>query len=402
MNILMLSDVYFPRVNGVSTSIQTYCRELVRMGHGVTIVAPDYGIPDTQTEFEILRLPSRKLSFDPEDRLIKRSSLPALLRNLVQRHWDVIHIHTPFRAHQIGVRLARMTGRPTVESYHTYFEEYVANYLPWLPRPIGRFGVRLFSRRLCADVDHLIVPSEQMAAVLCDYGIKTPATVIPTGIRLEEFAGGDGAKFRQRHDIAKDRPMLLTVGRLAIEKNIDFLLEVTARLVPQFPSLLFIIAGEGPDEERLKHRVAELKLEANVRFLGNLDRRTELLDCYRACDVFVFASSTETQGLVLIEAMALGAPIVSTAVMGTATVLKGARSARVSEIDAVTFADHVDALLQSQSERESLSAAGPRDANAWSAPVLMGNVLELYAQVAVRGSPQAADHRITAPAALDR
>jgi len=384
MNILMLSDVYFPRVNGVSTSIQTYCRELVRMGHAVTIVAPDYGIPDTQTEFEILRLPSRKLSFDPEDRLIKRSSLPALLRKLVQRHWDVIHIHTPFRAHQIGVRLARMTGRPTVESYHTYFEEYVANYLPWLPRPIGRFGVRLFSRRLCADVDHLIVPSEQMAAVLRDYGIKTPATVIPTGIRLEEFAGGDGAQFRQRHDIAKDRPMLLTVGRLAIEKNIDFLLEVTARLVPQFPSLLFIIAGEGPDEERLKHRVAELKLEANVRFLGNLDRRTELLDCYRACDVFVFASSTETQGLVLIEAMALGAPIVSTAVMGTASVLRSQGCARISAPSSESFAHQVGGILKSPSLRQCLANAGPEDAAQWAAPALMTRANQVYEAIVRR------------------
>lgn len=389
MNILMLSDVYFPRVNGVSTSIQTYCRELVRMGHSVTIVAPDYGAADTDGDFEIVRLPSRRIFFDPEDRLITRSSLAGVIDALAARPWDVIHIHTPFRAHQIGVRLARRTGCATVESYHTYFEEYVANYLPWLPRRIGRFAVRSFSRRLCADVDHLIVPTAQMASVLRGYGIRTPSTVIATGIPLDEFRGGDRARFRARHAIEDGRPVLLTVGRLAIEKNIDFLLDVARRLAPEFPDLVFVIAGEGPDADRLKARVAQLGLVGNVRFLGNLDRHTQLLDCYAAADVFVFASSTETQGLVLIEAMAVGVPIVSTAVMGTATVLEHARSARISEENVGSFADHVAGLLRSPDARAELAKAGPADAEGWSSPALMTRAVELYARLHTGAVPSA-------------
>lgn len=177
-NVLMLSDVYFPRINGVSTSIRTFCHELAALGHAVTIVAPDYqAAAQAPPEFEVIRLPSRLLAFDPEDRLIKSAALPGAVAVLAKRHWDVIHIRTPFRAHQLGVRLARATGRPTVESYHTYFEEYVTRYLPWLPRALGRFGVRWLSRRLCAHVDHLLVPSRQMADVLDDYGITTPSTV---------------------------------------------------------------------------------------------------------------------------------------------------------------------------------------------------------------------------------
>ncbi|HEY6894932.1 MAG TPA: glycosyltransferase, partial [Rhodanobacteraceae bacterium] len=105
MNILMLSDVYFPRVNGVSTSMQTFCRELVRLGHRVTIVAPDYGIAEADAEFEIIRLPARRIFFDPEDRLIRNSAARRIVDELARRAWDVIHIHTPFRAHQIGVAL---------------------------------------------------------------------------------------------------------------------------------------------------------------------------------------------------------------------------------------------------------------------------------------------------------
>jgi glycosyltransferase involved in cell wall biosynthesis len=382
MNILMLSDVYFPRVNGVSTSMQTFCRELAANGHSVTIVAPDYGVPERDSEFEIVRLPSSRIFFDPEDRLIHRSATRSTIDALAERPWDVIHIHTPFRAHQIGVELARRTGRPTVESYHTYFEEYVANYLPWFPTGPLRFLVRRFSRKLCESVDHLIVPTAEMAAVLQGYGIRTPSTVVPTGIRVEEFAHGDGARFRRTHGIGENQPMLLTVSRLAIEKNIDFLLEVAARLEREFDDFVFVVAGEGPDAARLRKLASKLGLDERVRFLGNLDRNTTLLDCYSAADVFVFASSTETQGLVLIEAMACGAPIVSTAVMGTATVLRDAKSALIAEENVDAFAANVARLLRSPAERAALSAAGPIDAKKWGAASLMRSVFGTYERLA--------------------
>lgn len=382
----MLSDVYFPRVNGVSSSIRTCACALVAMGHRVTLVAPAYG-PETtnsghDTEFEVIRLPSRTIFFDPEDRLIKASALRAILPALAAHHWDVIHIHTPFRAHALGVRLAKRTGRPTVETYHTYFEEYVAHYLPWLPSPLLRLFARRVSRKLCHDVDHLIVPSQQMVDVLHCYGITTPSTVLPTGLALDEFEGGDGLRFREQHGIDASRPTLVTVSRLAVEKNIGFLLQVARRLRDEFPALLLIIAGEGPDAGRLKTLARRLGVEDNVRFFGNLDRRSTLLDCYRAGDVFVFASPTETQGLVLIEAMALGVPIVSTAVMGTATVLHDVRSAVIADEDVEAFANSVAQVLRDPEKRKALSAAGPRDARAWSTDVLMDRAETLYARLA--------------------
>jgi glycosyltransferase involved in cell wall biosynthesis len=306
-----------------------------------------------------------------------------VLPQLARRHWDVIQVHTPFRAHQLGVRLAKRCRRPVVETYHTFFEEYVAHYLPWLPAPLLRMFARHTSRKLCREVDHVIVPTQQMVDVLAGYGINSPHTVLPTGIDLEQFTGGSSIQFRRKHGIGLDRPTLVTVSRLAQEKNIGFLLQVVHRLVEEFPTLLFIVAGEGPDAERLKALSHSLGLRRNVSFFGNLDRRRELLDCYRAGDVFVFASPTETQGLVLIEAMALGVPIVSTAVMGTATVLRDARGARVSEHDVEIFAAHVGQLLRSPEERAVLSSAALMDAQAWSADTLMARVVELYSRLAI-------------------
>lgn len=388
MNILMLSDVYFPRVNGVSTSIRTFARTLRAQGHEVTLVAPDYGPGSGQAahddEFEVLRVPSRVVFFDPEDRLMRPGPLRAVEHALRERRWDVIHIHTPFRAHSLGLRLARHGGWSTVETYHTYFEEYVGHYLPWLPSGLTRALARRASRHLCHGVDHLVVPSEQMAQVLERYGITTPSTVLPTGIDLSEFGGGDGARFRQAHGIDADRPTLVTVSRLSMEKNIGFLLRVVQRLVAHFPDLLFLIAGEGPDEARLKRMARELGLDDHVRFFGNLDRRTQLLDAYRAGDVFVFASPTETQGLVLIEAMALGVPIVSTAQMGTATVLRHARGALIADPDVAVFAERVADLLRSPSRRAALSAAGPIDAQAWSSDALGRQLADLYRRLSLQ------------------
>ncbi len=388
MNILMLSDVYFPRVNGVSTSIRTFARALVAQGHEVTLVAPDYGPDSGQAahdgEFEVLRVPSRVIFFDPEDRLMRPRPLREVERLLRERRWDAIHIHTPFRAHALGLRLARHGGWPTVETYHTYFEEYVGHYLPWLPSALTRLLARRASRYLCHGVDHLVVPSEQMAQVLERYGVTTPSSVLPTGIDLSEFVGGDGARFRQAHGIAADRPTLVTVSRLSMEKNIGFLLQVVRRLVAQFPDVVFLIAGEGPDEARLKRLVQELGIAAQVRFFGNLDRRTQLLDAYRAGDVFVFASPTETQGLVLIEAMALGVPIVSTAQMGTATVLRHARGALIAEPDVAIFAERVADLLRSPARRAALSAAGPVDARVWGSDALARQLADLYRRLALQ------------------
>ena len=403
MDILLLTDVYFPRVNGVSTSIRTLARGLAASGHRVTVVAPDYPGDDRATDaaepFEILRLPARTLFFDPEDRLLRTRPLRRTARVLAKRRWDVIHVHTPFQAHRLGAWLRRQSRAPVLETYHTYFEEYVRHYLPWLPDRLLRLSARRLSRHLCNGVDHLVVPTAEMLAVLRGYDISTAATVVPTGIPLEEFHGGDGARFRSALGIAADAPTLVTVSRLAREKNIEFLLRVVQRLLPAHPALRFIVSGEGPDRARLEALAGELGIAPSVRFCGNLDRRGPLLDCYRAGDVFVFASPTETQGLVLIEALALGVPVVSTAVLGTASVLRGARGARIAEEAVEPFAAAVASLLQSPQARAALAAAGPADAQAWSAPALVAKLEALYRQCAAGAAAQHDAAPVQAPLA---
>ncbi len=375
----MISDVYFPRVNGVSTSISVFRRELTRLGHEVTLIAPDY--PGAVPEPGILRIPSRYLFIDPEDRIMGVRPLLALTGQLRAAQYDLVHIQTPFLAHWLGVRLARRLGLPTVETYHTFFEEYLYCYVSWLPREWLRGLARRVTRSQCNAVDAVVVPSSAMGEVLRRYGVTTRAAVLPTGIELDQFQAGDGARFRARYGIAPDRPVLLYVGRVAYEKNIGFLLEVAARVRQQHPSVLLVVAGEGPARPALERQAQALGLAESVLFVGYLDRAGELQECYRAGDLFVFASRTETQGLVLLEAMALGVPVVSTAVMGTRDVVRDGAGAAVAEDAVEPFAALTSALLADPERRATLAAAARRYAEEWSAGALAERMAEFYTQL---------------------
>ena len=387
MRILMVSDVSFPRVNGVSTSIATFRRSLAEQGHESTLIAPAY--PGTPAEEPgIIRIPARAVPRDPEDRMMGRGRIVALANSLAAEAFDIVHVHTPFVAHYAGIALARRLGIPVVETYHTFFEEYLYHYVPFVPRAAMRFLARRFSVSQCREVDALIVPTSQMLALLRDYGVRARAEVLPTGIDLERFTGGDGAAFRRRHAIPAERPVLLHISRVAHEKNIDFVLEALARVRAAVPDVLLVIAGEGPALSHLKRLAGRLGLDAHVLFVGYLDRDGALLDCYRAGDAFVFASRTETQGLVLLEALALGVPVVSTAVMGTAEVLDGVKGALVAPDEVGGFAASVVRVLKDAALRRRLAAAAPADAHAWSAPVMAERLVALYREVIAARSPR--------------
>lgn len=387
MKILFISDVYFPRVNGVSTSMETFRHNLRLLGHTVHVIAPDYRKPSAD-ETDILRVPARSVPFDPEDRLMSYGWVMAQRDRLRLEQYDLIHIQTPFVAHYLGTRLARLFGIPCVETYHTFFEEYLYHYIPFIPKNILRFAAKRFSRHQGNSLDGMVVPSNPMLRILRAYGVATPMEVIPTGIEPSSFVPGDRAAFRSDHGIPQDRPMLLFVGRVAHEKNIEFLIQVVDRVRKQVPTVLLVIAGEGPALESLNRDVNRLGLNANVMFIGYLDRHTALNSCYRAADVFVFSSRTETQGLVLLEAMAQGVPVVSTAELGTRDVLREGLGVRIAQEDVAEFAGMVVRVLNDATMRDDLGAAGRAYAHEWSASQQAQRMLALYRAVLGASRPE--------------
>lgn len=382
MRILMISDVYFPRINGVSTSIQTFRRGLHAAGHETVLIAPEYPVEYSDTGQEpVIRVPSRYLPRDPEDRILRQHALRSLRPELERGGFDLVHIQTPFIAHYYGVSVARQLGVPVIETYHTYFEEYLHHYVPLIPRSVMRFVARRFTVSQCSALDALVVPSMAMQKALQDYGVRCPMHIIPTGMEMERFASGDGRRFRERIGIPADRPALVHVGRIAHEKNIDFLLRMFVRVIKRKPQTMLVVAGEGPALEHCKSYVESLQLAANVRFVGYLSRDRELPDCYNSGDLFVFSSKTETQGLVLLEAMACGTPVVSTAYMGTADIVKPERGARVAPDDEEGFADLVVELLDDPERRRMMSIEARAYAATWSAGAMAARMAELYSSL---------------------
>ncbi len=357
--------------------MQTYHRNLRLLGHVVHVIAPDYGVPGFD-ETDIMRVPSRRVPFDPEDRLMSFKWVMSQQEKLRSENYDLIHIQTPFVAHYLGVRLSRMLGIPCVETYHTFFEEYLHHYVPLVPKNLTRLIATRFSRHQGNSLDGMVVPSRPMLKVLEGYGITTPTEVIPTGIEPASFVPGDRAALRARHGIPPDRPVILFVGRVAHEKNIGFLLNVLDRIRHEIPDILFVIAGEGPALKSLEHEVRDLRLSQNVLFVGYMDRRTDLNDCYRAADVFVFSSRTETQGLVLLEAMAQGVPVVSIAELGTRDVLREGSGVWIAKEDLTDFSGKVVTMLGDAQERSALGKSGLEYAHEWSAGKQAKQMLRFY------------------------
>ena len=380
MRVLMISDVYFPRVNGVSTSIQTFRRQFEQMGHETCLIAPDYGRPYSDP-WQTLRIPAHSVPLDPEDRRMRWRAVFEHLPMLRDARFDLVHIQTPFVAHYAGVALARQLGLPRVETYHTFFEEYLYHYVPFVPKPWMRALARRFSRQQCNRLNAVVVPSCAMHDVLRSYRVNVPIEIIPTGMEMDQLSGGDGAQFRERHKIAPERPVLVHVGRIAFEKNIDFLLRVLLRVRASVPDVLLVVAGEGPALAWLRKLTARLHLDNNVLFVGYQDRKQALLDCYRAGDVFVFASHTETQGLVLLEAMALGVPVVAAAILGTRDILEPARGALVAAADEQDFAEKILRLLGDKALRERMGREGTQYAQEWSARRMAERMVTFYQSV---------------------
>lgn len=380
MRILMISDVYFPRVNGVSTSIQTFKSELEKLGHEIFLIVPEYGEPSPNDD-SLIRINSRKVVMDPEDRMMKFREIIRLLPELRDFDIDLVHIQTPFVAHYAGTRIAKELGVPCIATYHTLFEEYLYHYIPWLPKTFLRWCARKFSLSQCQQLDGIITPSTIITGLLQQYGVTNPMVTVPTGISSEKFAKGDGEAFRRKLNIDRDKKLLLNVSRVAFEKNIGSLFAVLEKTLESLPEAHLVIAGEGPAKKAYIQQVEDMGLTEHVTFVGYLDRDSELIDCYHAADLFVFSSRTETQGLVLLEAMAAGTPVVSLAAMGTKEVLREGMGVRITDGSTEDFSEKIIEVLTDPKIHSALSQSAIRYAEDWNPSRLAQKMSAYYSDI---------------------
>lgn len=381
MRILMISDVYFPRINGVSTSIESFRHALADQDMDIHVLAPHYPDPHP-SEDKVIRVPSQRVPFDPEDRLMHQGPLKQALRQAADNNYDLVHVQTPFAAHYAGLKFARSQRLPCVATYHTHFEEYLHNYVPIAPKGMLRSLARQLARRQCNTLDAVIVPSHAMQDTLTAYGVTAPMHRVPTGIPVAHFRRPASAdisdRFRQRHHIPASAPMALFVGRAAHEKNIGFLLDAMPHALKGCPQLVMAIAGEGPALPALKRQAAQLGIDKQVFFIGYLDRQAELPACYAAADIFAFASRTETQGLVLLEAMAAGLPVLAFAYLGTREIVEPRRGAIPAPQTVEAYGQALASLANDPARRQQMAAEAVAFADEWSTETCARRMAEVY------------------------
>jgi 1,2-diacylglycerol 3-alpha-glucosyltransferase len=317
MNILMMTNTYLPHVGGVARSVSGFTKELRRLGHRVVVVAPEYDENPGDQE-DIVRIPAIQ-HFNGSD-FSAVLPIPGFLEAHLQNFQpDIVHSHHPFLIGSTAVRVATKHRAPLVYTQHTMFEQYT-HYVPVdLPR------IKQFVVNLCTGyanmAEQVIAPSESTARILRDRGVKRPIEVIPTGIHIDELEHGDGLAIRTSQNIPHEAFVVGHVGRLAPEKNLEFLSEAVAMLFKDEPEAHFLVVGYGPSEERMRDFFALRLLQNRVHFLGK-QHGQQLADAYHAMDVFAFSSKSETQGLVLTEAMAAGVPAVALDAAGVRDVVR--------------------------------------------------------------------------------
>lgn len=375
MNIMMMTNTFTPHRGGVARSVEAFTAEYRKRGHRVLVVAPEFeDMPEHETDVE--RVPAIQ-NFNGSDFSVI-VPIPGFLHSAVERFRpDIIHSHHPFLIGAMAIRVASSRLLPLVFTHHTMYEHYT-HYVPGDSSVMKRFVIDLATNyaNLC---DQVIAPSESTAAVLRDRGVTAPVDVVPTGVSPERFGRGNGDACRKVSRIPPDAFVVGHVGRLALEKNLAFLTEAVVRFLVDRPNAHFMVVGSGDAEPDIHRMIERAGVADRLHSLGSLDHPA-LADAYAAMDVFAFASTSETQGMVLTEAMAAGVPVVALDAPGAREVVVDGRNGRLlSDQDVEAFAAAL-AMIESAGpgQRERLTAAAHTTAAAFSIERSAETALSIY------------------------
>ena len=391
----MFTDSYYPRINGVTVSVDSYAAELSKIGHTVAIVCLEYTEEqqknslfdeksnDGKAPFKIIRIPSAPLFFSKEDRMMRLDKWYRIKNEMDDFKPDVIHINTEWTIGYFGALYAHHRHIPFVYTFHTMWEDYLANYVVFLPsasmKTLGRNVVKFYLKR--ADV--IIAPTKRIADVVSEYGIKKDVDILPTGIpdrRLEI------SNFRRKRIVfqlykkfqnLKGKKILLFAGRIVKEKNLLFLFDVLKKVQLKIPKTALLFVGAGPYAEELSRTAKNLNLEKSVAFTGYIPS-SDMVYFYNIAQVFVFPSKTETQGLVTVEAMLSALPVVAIGELGTIDVMQGDHGGFMVHDDVDEFSERVIELLDNPQLYKEKSQEAVKWAQKWKISNLTPKLVENY------------------------
>jgi 1,2-diacylglycerol 3-alpha-glucosyltransferase len=350
VRIALFTNNYLPFCGGVTISVETLRRGLEASGHEAWVFGPRLtGAEDASVK--IVRYPSIPVATYPEFALAVPYSR-RIERLVTALEFDVIHAHHPFLLGPAARRLARRTRRPLVFTYHTRYEKY-AHYVP-LPLGLVQAAALRISAGFAAQADAVLAPSAVIRDELHARGVRAPIAVVPTGIDLTRCRPGDREAARRSLGVGAGEPLVLYVGRLDREKSVDRVLSAFERVASTIPAARLVLVGQGTEAERLRRVAASLPVADRIRFLG-LRPHDSLAECYQAADVFLFASETETQGLVLAEAAACGLPAVAVNAAGCDEVVRDGDTGILTKGDPAALAEAAIGLLLDPERRRAMA-----------------------------------------------
>jgi glycosyltransferase involved in cell wall biosynthesis len=376
VRVALFTNNYLPFCGGVTISVETLRRGLEAAGHEAWVFAPRF--PNaTDVGSRIVRYPSLPAVTYPEFALAVPWA-PRIARRGAALSFAVSPAHPRARRGPAAGGRARRQGRPLVFTYHTRYEKY-AHYVPVTRALVERAAVRL-STRFAARADAVLAPSAILRDELRARGVRTPIAVVPTGVDVARFRPGGREGARRALEIAAEERIVLYVGRLDREKSVDRILTAFERVAGTVPGTRLLLVGHGTQTEQLRRQAQASAAGARVRFDG-VQPHAGLPRYYRAADVFVFASETETQGLVLAEAAACGLPAVAVSAPGCDEVVRDGETGLLTKVDAAALADAVIGLLL-DADRRAAMAARAREvaAQAFDVRLQIERTLAVYAE----------------------
>ncbi|MDR1352763.1 MAG: glycosyltransferase [Treponema sp.] len=398
MKIAMFTDAYWPRVNGVTVSVDSFSRALVKNGHEVMVVCADY--PDSGSGggfpaggngkdgaapdlLKIIRVPSMPAIVSKEDRLAKFSEWFRVAKQVEIFRPDIIHVNTEFIIAEFGFLYGKIYNLPVVYTFHTMWEDYIVNYMPMVPVFLCHLLAQIVLKNILRRPYKVIVPTPQIRELVKKYKIKKEAFLLPTGIDPDIFkhdraeAAGFRKEFEGRYPVLQGKRILLFAGRIAREKNLGFLLEILPAIRSRYPETVLLFVGNGPDLEYFRKEAEEKGLGECCVFAGYMER-ADLALVYAMSDIFVFPSLTETQGLVTLEAMFSGIPVVAIGEMGTAMVMGGDNGGFMVKNDPGEFTARVLDLLSDDGLYRRKIDEARLHASAWSIDSLTKKLEAIY------------------------
>lgn len=380
MKIGMMADLYKPHISGVTNYISLTKQKLETLGHEVYVFTFG-GLDYEDNEPRIIRSPGIPLVIEGYSFNVQYSTRARrLLRTM-----DIVHVHHPFVSGTLALIYCRQRGIPIVFTNHTRYDLYAKAYIPLLSGVISAATMRGYLPLFCRSVDLVISPSPGMRKVLMDYGVDVEIEVIPNGINLEPFQSVENPLSRNQLGLKDDDVVLIFVGRLAPEKNINLLLEAFSNIQQNCHRAVLLLVGGGPDKEEYEQLVKDLSLQGRVRFCGLISYE-EIPRYLHLSDIFVTASVTEVHPLTVIEAMASGLPVVGVHSPGISDTIEHGKTGHLAGSENVEeFSQLMSGLIQDDHLRFQMGFNAQQEANTYSIDRTIQKLIESYQMVLERG-----------------